>query len=338
MRVCIYGAGSLGTVLGAYLAKAGTDVELVTRNAAHVHFLNERGARITGTVSMTVPVKALAPDSMAGAYDWIFLMTKQHDNPEVAKGLAGYLGPSGALCTFQNGIPEYSVAEAIGEDRVYGCATGWGATLKGDGTCELTSDPEHLVFNIGKMAGTDPGKLAELEGLLRAMGTVVVEKNFIGARWSKLLINCAFSGVSAVLGCTFGEAAKDRESRKVIHGVMKECIDAARAEGVTLEPVQGKNIAALFDYRSAPKRMIAEALLPLAIKKHAGLKASMLQDLEAGKKTEVDFINGLVCAAGARRGVPTPLNRLVVDLVRGIESGALRPGFENLARFEKREN
>ena len=83
MKTAIYGAGSLGTVLGAYMTKAGIPVELVNRNKAHVEALNEKGARISGTTDMTVPVKAILPEQMEGIYDVIFLMTKQLHNREV---------------------------------------------------------------------------------------------------------------------------------------------------------------------------------------------------------------------------------------------------------------
>ena len=90
-RYAIYGAGSLGTVLGAYMTKNGVDVELVNRNKAHVAALNEKGAHITGTVEMTVPVKAITPDEMSGVYSVIFLMTKQLLNPEVVAFLKPFL-------------------------------------------------------------------------------------------------------------------------------------------------------------------------------------------------------------------------------------------------------
>jgi len=85
MRIAIYGAGSLGTILGAYLSKDGLDVELITRNERHIKGLNEKGAQIIGTITMTVPVKAILPEQMSGIYDLIFLMTKQMDNANVVR-------------------------------------------------------------------------------------------------------------------------------------------------------------------------------------------------------------------------------------------------------------
>ena len=109
-KVAIYGAGSLGTVLGAYMTKNGADVELVNRNKSHVAALNEKGAKITGTVEMTVPVKAITPDEMSGKYSVIFLMTKQLHNPEVVTFLKPFLTDDGVIVTLQNGIPEPGIA------------------------------------------------------------------------------------------------------------------------------------------------------------------------------------------------------------------------------------
>ena len=160
-----------------------------------------------------------------------------------------------------------------------------------------------------------------------------VDENFVGIRWSKLLINASFSGMSAVLGCTFGEAAKDKESRKIIQKLIKECIDVCAASGIRIEPIQGKDVVKLLDYHNPIKKAISFFIIPIAIRKHAGLKASMLQDIERGKKTEVDAINGAVCAQGRKVNVPTPCNDKVVELIHRIENGELKPGTNLLVQF-----
>ena len=117
MKCAIYGAGSLGTVLGAYMTKNGVEVELVNRNKAHVATLNEKGAHITGTVDFTTPVKAITPDEMSGKYDVIFLMTKQLHNKEVVTFLKPFLTEDGVIATLQNGIPEPGIAEIVGNEQ-----------------------------------------------------------------------------------------------------------------------------------------------------------------------------------------------------------------------------
>ncbi|MEE3466766.1 MAG: ketopantoate reductase C-terminal domain-containing protein, partial [Candidatus Cryptobacteroides sp.] len=175
--------------------------------------------------------------------------------------------------------------------------------------------------------------LEDAKALLEMMGPVTVEPNFVGTRWSKLLINSAFSGMSTVLGCTFGEAAANRTSRKIVLALIKECIDVCAKGGIKIEPVQGKDAVKLLDYHGPIKKQLSLLILPIAIKKHAKLKASMLQDIEKGKLTEVDAINGAIAAYGRKIGFPTPMNEKVTAIIHRIEQGELKPSFDNLKRF-----
>jgi 2-dehydropantoate 2-reductase len=247
--------------------------------------------------------------------------------------LKDYLAPDGVLVTFQNGLPEMLIADILGEERVLGCTVAWGATMQGPGVCELTSEPDALSFSLGSISEKRSRHFAKVKELLEMMGTVDVEENFIGTRWSKLLINAAFSGMSAVLGCTFGEAAGPKESRRIVQALIKECIDVCAKGGIRIEPVQGKDIVKLLDYSNPFKKAFAYMIIPIAIRKHAKLKASMLQDLEKGKLTEVDSINGAVSEYGRKVSCPTPMNDKVVEIIHRIEKGELKPSFDNLKFF-----
>lgn len=334
MRTAIYGAGSLGTILGAFISKAGEPIELINRNKAHVEALNANGAKVIGTMEFCQSVTAYTPDHMSGVYDIIFLMTKQQNNKEVVGKLKDYLAADGVLVTFQNGLPEVEIASIIGEERVLGCTVAWGATMQSPGVCELTSAPDALSFSLGSISKKRNKHFEHVKEMLEAMGTVCVEDNFIGTRWSKLLINAAFSGMSAVLGCTFGEAAGPKESRRVVQALIKECIDVCAMGGIRIEPVQGKDIVKLLDYSNPLKKAISFFIIPIAIRKHAKLKASMLQDIEKGKLTEVNAINGAVSDYGRKVGCPTPANDKVVEIIHRIEKGELKPGIENLQYFK----
>ena len=140
MKAMIYGAGALGTVLGAYIARAGRKIDLVNRNEKHVAALKEGGAHIVGTVEFTQKVSALLPSELTEQYDVIILMTKQQHNAQVVGFLKNYLKEDGAICTCQNGLPEPGIAEIVGADRTLGCAIAWGATFHGEGVSELTTE------------------------------------------------------------------------------------------------------------------------------------------------------------------------------------------------------
>lgn len=350
MRAAIYGAGSLGTILGAFITKNGGQIDLINRNKAHVEALRANGAKVVGTLNFTQEVSALRVDQMEGEYDIIFLMTKQQHNPEVVSSLLPFLAQDGVIVTLQNGIPELGIAQIVGAGRVLGCTVAWGATMTEPGVCELTSEPDSLTFSLGIPAGLDAAasmsdqaqspaqtpaqaKLPQVKALLEMMGPVHIDENFIGSRWSKLLINAAFSGMSAVLGATFGEAAGDKRSRKIVQALIKECLDVCAAAGVRIEPIQGKDVAKLLDYHGPVKKAISFMIIPIAIRKHALLKASMLQDLEHGKLTEVDAINGVVSDWGRKVGCPTPMNDKVVEVVHAIEKGSRTPCWDNLSEF-----
>ena len=175
-KYAIYGAGSLGTVLGAYITKNGGEIDLINRNKAHIEALKEKGAVITGAVELTVPVKAITPDEMSGEYDIILLMTKQLMNKEVVTFLKGYLKDDGVIVTLQNGLPEPGIAEIIGQHRTMGCVVEWGATLSAPGVCTLTSNPDSLSFHIGKMEGITDKKFNEVKKLLELMCPVHTEE------------------------------------------------------------------------------------------------------------------------------------------------------------------
>ena len=333
-KYAIYGAGSLGTVLGAYMTKNGAQVDLINRNKAHVEALRKNGAHITGTVEMTVPVNAITPDEMSGKYSVIFLMTKQLFNKEVVTMLKDYLTEEGVIVTLQNGLPEPGIAEIIGKEHTMGCAVEWGANLAAPGECVLTSEPDSLSYHMGKMEGITDEQVARVTALLEKMCPVHFEENLIGTRWSKLLINATFSGLGTVVGGVFGDVSENRDAAKVAVRCMKECIDVGHAAGAVFAPVQGKDITKLFYYKNALKRAFAEFLVPIAMKKHRAIVPSMLQDIRNGKPCEVDAINGVVCEWGKKCGIPTPINDRIVEIIKKEQSGELKLEQSNIKLFE----
>lgn len=333
MKYAIYGAGSLGTVLGAYLTKNNVDIELINRNKKHVEALNNNGATIKGTVNLNVKVKAITPDQMQGKYDIIFLMTKQLLNKEVVTFLKPYLSDDGVIVTFQNGIPEPGIAEIIGEEHTIGCVVEWGATLSEPGVCILTSEPDSLSFHMGKMKGVSDEKLNQVKEILEKMCPVDIEDNLIGARWSKLLINATFSGLGTVVGGTFSDVFDNSKGREIAIQCMKECIDVGHAAGATFAPVQGKDITKLFYFKNGIKKAIGKFIMPIAMKKHGAIEPSMLQDIKNGKPCEVDAINGIVCDWGKKYNIPTPINDKIVEIIKKEQSGELNLSKDNINLF-----
>ena len=329
MKIAIYGAGAMGTVLGALLTKGGASVDLITRNEAHVQGLKERGASIVCVADKTefnVPVNALLPSEMSEKYDVIFLMTKQRHNAEILQFLLPKLTENGVICTTQNGLPEESVMQAVGEERTYGCVASYGANFIGCGKVELTSKMEAMSVTVGGYVRNE--KTALLQEILEKAGEAIGSESFAkatdnlaGARWSKLAINAAFSGLSVVTGQTFGKIAKKRKSKKIALGVLRECMDVANAKGVKLEQMQGHDMQKLLGRRGLFGTKFALFALPIAMKRHKKLRSGMLTDVENGRKCEIDFICGVVCKTGKAVGVGTPLCDQIVEIAHGIENG-----------------
>ncbi|HIU79590.1 MAG TPA: 2-dehydropantoate 2-reductase [Candidatus Coproplasma excrementipullorum] len=332
MRACIYGAGAMGTVLGAFIARAGRQIDLVTRNREHVAALKAGGAKITFASGggFTQQVSAFLPEEMSGGYDVIFLMTKQRDNARIVAGLLPFLNDGGAICTTQNGLPEPSVAEVAGEENTLGCAVSWGATYVGPGHAILTSSPDAMTFSLGSPFGQN-AKTALVSPYLECAGRVEEESNFAGARWSKLIVNSAFSSLSAITSLTFGRIAGGLKSRALAQILLKEGIDAALANGVTLQKIQGHDLVKWLDYRGLFKRSLSYLIIPIAMKKHENLVSGMYYDLASGKKCDIDFISGVISRYAHKAGVSVPATDAVLAVASRIERGEITVCPDNMA-------
>lgn len=314
MKVAILGCGAMGTVLGAYMTKNGCDVEMIDSYQAHVDALNEKGAHIVGTVDFTVPVKAVTPEQMEGIYDIVFLFTKQTANDVVLPNLLPHLGPDSTVCTLQNGVPEPYVASYVGESRTVGGTVLWGATFMEPGVSELTQDlsrNDHL-FEIGEIDGSIGPRIKKVAEVLGYMGPTAVSDSLMASRWGKLINNACMS----YLG---------RE--------VKQCCEAAGYKLPILLHEQSPETLGIVDQAmfNADQEMFLTMYSDMRT-----AKASMLQDLEKGKPTEVRMINGYVCQTGDKYGIETPFNDKVVEIVTKIEKGELPLSMDNVNLFDRK--
>ncbi len=335
MRACIFGAGAMGTVLGAFIARAGRQADLVTRNREHVAALMRSGAVVRFSETgggFTQKVNAMLPEDMSGKYDVIFLMTKQRGNKEVVRSLMPFLAEGGAICTMQNGLPEQSVAEVAGGENTIGCAVSWGASRLGAGEVALTSSPEAMTFSLGTLFNNDQ-KLALAEPFLACAGKVVKEDNFLGARWSKLIVNSAFSTLSAITSLTFGQIAGGARTRAAAQVMLKEAMDTGLACGVVPAPIQGHDLVALLNYRGAFKRAFSYLIIPLAMKNHRNLVSGMYYDLAAGRKCDMQFIAGAVAAHAQGAHINVPYTRAALAVAEEIERGERGISPDNIRRL-----
>ena len=230
------GAGSLGTIIGALTAKNGGDMVLIDAYQEHVDALNEKGATVIGKLELTgVPVKAITPQQMEGIYDVVILLAKQTYNDVALAQLLPHLGPDSVVCTLQNGVPEEAVAKIIGRERVVGGIVGWGASFRGPGVSELTSDVSAMRYEIGELDGRNTQRIQAVAGLLSLSGACAVMDNLMGTRWSKVIQNATLSGMSAALGCTYAQILDDDKAVSCAAWVGNEIVQLVRRRGIQLE-------------------------------------------------------------------------------------------------------
>ncbi len=332
MRIAVVGVGSLGTILGALLSRDGLEPLLVDINRENVEALRENGATVTGHLSLNVPVRAATPDALAGSFD-LFIYTAKSTYDDVAlPELLPFFADGGCLITLQNGVPEERVASFIGQRRTLGGAVGWGATWQGPGVSELTSEPEKMTYDVGEMDGAVTERIERIKQILDHAGTAEVTNNLVGVRWSKLLVNITFSGMSTVIGGSYGEVLDDEKAIRLAAAITVECLDTAAALGIKFEPIQGLDPSVL-------KPLILEQeenalnVIRMVYGPHRDIRASMLQDCEKGLRCEVETLNGYLSEKSKKVGVPTPVNDKVVEIIREIEAGAREPGMANLDLF-----
>src|SRR5215208_463570 len=203
---------------------------------------------------------------------------------------------------------------------------GVGATNLGAGHLAQTT---RAPFVIGEPEGNTKERTRLLAEVLETVADVRITENISGQVWSKLLVNSAFSGLGAVSGLHYSEVVADPAGREAALAVWREGYDVGAAQGITMDEVLGVPADSLVA-RGPEDRQQADEALEVAMGYAGATKASMLQDLERGAKTEVDVINGGVVERGTEYSVETPLNARVVELMHAMERGERRPGRDSL--------
>jgi 2-dehydropantoate 2-reductase len=322
-RILIEGIGGIGGVVAAKLIQAGYQPTLVTNNPAITEAINRDGLRLT-TPDGAAAVPAQALTSLDGvpqdaAFDAAYLIMKADGVVDAARSTVPLLKPDGYVVTLQNGVVEDAVADAIGKQRAVSGIIGWGGTMPAPGVYVKTTGGNTVV---GELDGQVSGRVESLAKALETSAPVVISRNIRGALWSKLAINCAITTPCALTGDTLSVIAQDRRIRRVVLLTYREAVDTAEALGIHLERIA-----------THPKRLYLphnvgrltalwkDLLVQLAGRRYGRAKPSMLQSLERGRKTEIDYLNGYVVEQAKRAGVSTPVNAALVRMIKEIELG-----------------
>ena len=326
-RLLLLGCGSVGGVIAGGLLRAGRDLTIVTHNAEIAQAIHTGGLRVTTPEGQWTLAATAHTDleEVAGPFNAAYLAMKATAVEQAARDVGTYLAPGGYVVPLQNGVVEDRVGAILGRERVVGALVGWGATMHAPGIYEMTSRGELVV---GELDGQVTPRVRQVQATLEMATPTTISGNIYGVLWSKLAINCIITTLGAVTGQLLGAMLWRRAVRRLALIVASEVLDVATAQGIAVEPVGGTlDLHRL--YLSAGRRaggwgldLLGKHAIMLAVGlKFRRLKSSMLQSLERGRRTEIDFMNGYVAERGQERGVPTPANAALTAMVQQIEAG-----------------
>ncbi len=303
MDIVVVGAGAMGCLFGAHLARAGNRVTLVDVDPATVRALGERGVRLhQGEAVEEVPVGAASPGEPLPAPALVLVFVKAPHTRSALPAVRTLLGPETRVLTLQNGLGAADVlAEAVPADRLLVGTTAQGATLLGPGEVRHGGRGDTV---LGPYRGADPFAAAVAEALAGSgLPTRAVDDPWPWV-WRKLAVNCAINPVTALAGIRNGLVAQAAHAADLVFDVVEEVVRTARACGTDL----------------GDARSLADQVLAIA-RATASNRSSMGQDVDRRARTEIDYINGAVVREADRRGVDVPVNRTLWRLIRTLEVG-----------------
>ncbi|MBU2547001.1 MAG: 2-dehydropantoate 2-reductase [Proteobacteria bacterium] len=331
IRLAVIGAGAVGGTVAGLLKLAGRDPVVVARHQAVADRLASPGLHLSGKVQdPNVRLHAVRSlEDLTGPLDLVFLATKATDCAAAARELPPRLHDDSLVVSLQNGMVETELAEILGPRRVVACVVRLSAERLGPAEIEVTDVTEMV---IGSLDGPDREALETVRTVLDPAVPTRISDNIKGELFAKLIDNCCVNPTTAVTGWTVGRLLSEPRGRSSYLRIMAEAMGVAQAMGVRVEPGAGGRLDyAAFLADSSPeaeafRHQVLEATAPAFIR----TRPSMLQDLEHGRRTEIDYLNGYVVDRGREHGRPTPLNAALADMVREIGAGRREMGPENL--------
>lgn len=307
VKICVLGAGALGCAIGGVLTEAGNEVWLVNRGQAHVDAMRQNGLKMRdGGVDRVVKVHASTDcreiAAATGPVDLIIVLVKSFHTREAIGAARPIVGEHTVVLSLQNGLGHEDIlAEVVGRQRVLAGKTYTGGVMLGPG--HIIVGTRGKETHVGELDGSLTERVGRITDAFNRAGLVTtVSRNIMGTIWDKLLVNVATGALSGITRLPYGELYQVPEVEACALAAVAEAMAVAQAGGIALSVTDPRQ----------PWVKAAEGLPD-------EFKASMLQSLEKGSVTEIDYVNGSVVRWGARYGVPTPINQTLVACVKGVE-------------------
>lgn len=299
-RVAVVGAGAVGGYFGGMLARAGAPLTLVGR-PVHVEVWNRDGLSID-SVNFQERIRVAASTDVASAADadLVLFSVKSLDTDETARQLAPHLREDALIVSLQNGVDNVERMRTAAQLDPIAAVVYVASSMPAPGCVKHSGRGDLLIGDLpGRAAPAREAAIARISSLFEAAGVPCrISSDIQADLWTKFITNVGLNAISAVVHATYGDVVAVPESRETIRELVKECVAVARAGGVSLPDVDFGATVLQFAERVGP------------------VYSSTAQDLERGKATEIDALNGFVVRRGTELGVPTPVNQSLVALVK----------------------
>jgi 2-dehydropantoate 2-reductase len=300
MKIAIIGAGALGSVYGSYLDAFGNDVVILTRRQEHAETINKQGILIRYKDSeRKYNPRASNNPSVLTDRDLIIVLVKAYDLRQVAEILLKYSQNGSMLLSLVSGLGNIDILTATcGIERVIAGVSYLGSRKVGDTIFELGNN---LRTVIGEPSGLISNRISQIESVFRDSGfEISVSEDINSLIWEKMIVIASQNALGAITGLTFGQMLESQYCRNIVVQLLDELTKIAVETNVNLP--QNLLEYVLNNWRSLPNHRV-----------------SMWQDLQAGKRTEIDAINGALVKLGQKYSIPTPYNEVLTNLIHMME-------------------
>jgi len=335
-KIAVLGAGAIGSSISADLTKAGYDVSVIDQWPAQVEALRKDGIRVQmpdGEVA--TPIRAFHLCDMASAnlaFDIVFLAVKSNDDRWLAEFIKPYLKADGVLVGTQNGMNDDTLASILGRQRVVGCAMELSAEIFTPGLVKRNTTHKTTWFAVGELDGLPTPRAKEIAEILGRVGRCDVTGNIYGAKWTKLIANSMTMGPFGLLGLGNSDAA-------ALPGMFEVSVQLGR-ESLAVGTALGHRTEAIFGLRADEFAGSSDENLVTAMKTLLGHvsrgRTAPIHDHMKGRRSEMEFITGVVSKQGRALGIATPFNDAVLEIDRAINAGEIKMDRSNFDLLKKR--
>ena len=333
-RIAVLGAGAIGSSISVDLVDAGYDITVFDQWPAQIETIRSQGLRIQMT-DREVHVRPSAHHlcdlaRLNTQFDIVLMAVKSYDTRWHAELIAPYLKPDGWFVGVQNSMNDDAIADIIGRERVVGCCVELSAEIFVPGFVQRNTPRTGTWFGLGELDGKLSKRVYELEAMFRNVGKVGVTSNIYGTKWTKLITNSMTMGPFGLLGMKNWDARELPGMFDLSVELGRETLAVGTALGYRMEPIFG---LLADDFGGDTDEMLAKVMQTLMAHVGRNSRTAPIHDNIKGRRTELEFISGLVARKGRELGIPTPYNSAVTEIDRLICSKALRMEPANYERL-----